>query len=234
MYSNYYYGDSSILYFLLLIVVMVLGFVAQARVNSTYKKYSQVLAASRKSAGDAARELLYRAGSSVTVTQIPGSLTDHFNPRTGVVSLSQSVYPSSSIAALAVAAHEVGHVMQYEEGYAPIRIRNAILPAANFASKASVFIVLMGLLFGSFDLAMAGVYLFLAMLAFQVVTLPVEFNASRRAIAMLTENGYIAESERTGAQKVLRAAAMTYVVAVLSTLVSLLRLWAMADSSRRR
>ncbi|MDD4074852.1 MAG: zinc metallopeptidase [Eubacteriales bacterium] len=221
-------------YFFLLILVMVLGFAAQAGVTNTYKKYSQVLASSRVPAGELARALLRNGGSSVTVNEINGDLTDHFDPRTGVVSLSQSVYPSSSVAALAVAAHEVGHVMQYEEGYLPIKIRNLLLPAASFASKASVFIVLAGVLFGIFDLAMLGVYLFLAMLAFQVVTLPVEFNASRRGIDMLTAGGYVTAEEAPMAKSVLRAAALTYVVAVLSTLVTLLRLFAIANSSRRR
>lgn len=230
-YSPYYYGGGS--WFFLLIAVMLLGIIAQSRVSSTYKKYSQQLASSRVQAGQMARELLQKAGSSVSVTEISGNLTDHFNPKTNVVGLSMSVYPSSSVAALAVAAHEIGHVMQYEEGYTPIRIRNAILPVASFASNASVFIVLGGVLLGSFNLAIAGVYLFCAMLAFQLITLPVEFNASRRGIAMLTEGGYIEESERDGAKKVLRAAAMTYVVAVLSTLVSLLRLMSIANSTRR-
>ncbi len=233
MFYPYYYGGGGG-YFILLLLVMVLGIAAQSRVKSTYKKYSQQLASSRVSAGEMAYALLQKAGSSVSVTQINGDLTDHFNPKTGVVGLSTNVYPSSSVAALAVAAHEIGHVMQYEEDYLPIRIRNSILPVASFASNASVFIVLAGVLFGSFDIAIVGVYLFCAMLAFQIVTLPVEFNASRRAIVMLTEGGYIAESEREGAQKVLRAAAMTYVVAVLSSVVSLLRLLSIANSSRRR
>lgn len=232
MYGNYYYGGGG--WFLPLILVIILGFAAQAGVTNTYKKYSQILASSRVEAGDMARQLLRRAGSDVTVAQIGGNLTDNFNPKTGVVSLSSNVYPSSSVAALAVAAHEIGHVIQYEEGYLPIRVRNAILPVASFASNASVFIVLAGVLFGSFNIAMIGVYLFCAMLAFQIVTLPVEFNASSRGIRMLTEGGYISEEERPGAQKVLRAAAMTYVVAVLSTAVSLLRLMSIANSSRRR
>lgn len=234
MYGNYYYGYGGGSWFFLLILVMILGFAAQAGVTNAYKKYSQVLASSRVEAGDMARQLLSRAGSSVSVTQIGGNLTDNFNPKTGVVSLSTNVYPSSSVAALAVAAHEIGHVMQYEEGYVPIKIRNSILPVASLASNASVFIVLAGVLFGSFDIAMIGVYLFCAMLAFQIVTLPVEFNASSRGIRMLTEGGYISDEEVPGAKKVLRAAALTYVVAVLSTVVSLLRLMAMANSSRRR
>ena len=230
----YYYGYGDGGYFFLLILVMLLGLAAQAGVTNTYKKYSQILASSHIPAGDLARTLLKNGGSSVAVTEINGDLTDHFDPRTGVVGLSQSVYPSSSVAALAVAAHEVGHVMQYEEGYVPIKIRNAILPVASLASRASVFIVIAGVLFGMFNLAMLGVYLFCAMLAFQIVTLPVEFNASRRGIEMLTAGGYITAEEAPGAKSVLRAAALTYVVAVLSTVVTLLRLFAIANSSRRR
>lgn len=231
-YFYYAYGNTS--WLILLLGVMLLGFIAQSRVKSTYNKYSQVLSASRTNAADMARELLQGAGSSVSVAEIRGSLTDHYDPRTGQVGLSSSVYPSSSVGALAVAAHEVGHVMQYEEGYVPIRIRNAILPVANFGSQAAPFIVIVGAVLGSFDLAMVGVYLFCAMLAFQLITLPVEFNASRRGIQLLTEGGYINESERPGAQKVLRAASMTYVVAVLSSLVSLVRLLLIANNSRRR
>jgi len=229
---GYYYGNSG--WIILLLLVTVLGYAAQAGVTKAFNKYSQELSASRISGGEMARELLRKAGSSVTVTEVRGSLTDHYNPRTQQVGLSDNVYPSGSVAALAVAAHEIGHVMQYEEGYVPIRIRNSILPVANLGSKAAPFIVLLGVFLGSFNLAMLGVYLFGAMLLFQVVTLPVEFNASRRGLQMLTEGGYIASNQESGARKVLRAAAFTYVVAVLITLVSMLRLIMIANSSRRR
>ena len=234
MLPYYMYGGNSTTLYVLLIAVLVLGIAAQAALSRAFKRYSQVLARSRVSAADMARNMLRSAGSTVSVSEVSGSLTDHFNPKTGVVGLSGSVYPSASIAALAVAAHEVGHVMQHEEDYVPIKLRNAILPVANLASQASPFIVLAGALLGMFELAMVGVYLFLGMLAFQLVTLPVEFNASRRAVRMLTEGGYIDTQERAGARRVLNAAAMTYVVAALSTVVSLLRLVLMAQNSRRR
>jgi Zn-dependent membrane protease YugP len=230
---GYGLGNSGL--FLLLILVLVLGMAAQAALRRTFNKYSQILARSRISAADMARNMLRDAGSAVAVTEVRGSLTDHFDPKSNTVRLSEDVYPSASIAALAVAAHEIGHVIQYEEEYIPIRIRNAILPVANLGSQAAPFIVLIGALFGMFNLAMVGVYLFLGVLAFQLVTLPVEFNASRRAVRMLTEGGYLEDAGEAGdAKKVLNMAAMTYVVAALATVVTLLRLVMIAQSGRRR
>ena len=232
MYYPYYYSDGGLL--LLALAVMVLGFIAQARVNSAFKKYSQVRASAGIPAVQAAKELLYRGGSAAVVTEVGGSLTDHYNPKTNTVGLSRAVYHETSVAALAIAAHEIGHVMQYEEGYGPIRLRNTLLPVANFGSRAAPFIVLIGVLMGSFGMAMLGVYLFGAMFLFQLFTLPVEFNASRRAIEMLTSGGYLAYEEVPQAKKVLRAAAMTYVVAALASLVNLFRLFLIAKNSRRR
>lgn len=233
-YNNYYGygGDSGLLVAVLL--VFVLGLVAQARVSSTFNKFAKVPAQAGIRAYAVADALLRRAGSSVQVTQVSGSLTDHYDPRSHTVGLSQSVYGESSVAALAVAAHEIGHVMQHEEGYLPIKLRNAVLPVASLGSGAAPWITLLGVVMGSFNLAMIGVWLFLGILLFQFVTLPVEFNASRRALAMLEEGGYLAYDEISGARKVLRAAAMTYVVAALSALVSFLRLFLMAQSTRRR
>lgn len=233
MYGYYGYYSYDLLY-LALIAVFILGLVAQGRVKRTFNTYSRRPSASGIPAGEMARRMLRDGGSGAQVAEIPGSLTDNFNPRTGVVSLSQGVYGSSSIAALAVAAHEIGHVMQHQEGYLPIKLRNAILPAASFGSNAAPFIVILGLLMGSYSLAMAGVWLFAAILLFQLITLPVEFNASRRAIAMLEEGGYISYDQRPEARRVLNAAAMTYVVAALSALISFLRLFLMASSTRRR
>lgn len=218
----------------LVLLVMVLGLIAQSRVNSTFQKYARVGAAARIPAEEMARQLLWQGGSNVQVIRVRGSLTDHYDPRKQTVGLSEAVYGQSSVAALAVAAHEIGHVMQYEEGYALIRLRNFVLPAASLASNAAPWITILGIFLGSFDLAMVGVWLFLAILFFQVVTLPVELNASRRALALLQQGGYLAQDETRGARKVLRAAAMTYVVAVLSALVSFLRLFLMASSARRR
>ncbi len=216
-----------------LLAVLVLGLIVQARVQSTYKKFSKTRASSGIPANEMARQLLQNANSGVSITQVKGYLTDHFNPKTHTVGLSDAVYHSDSIAALAVAAHEIGHVMQYEDDYLPIRIRNAILPVAQIGSSASPFIVILGLMFGSYEVAIAGVILFAAVLLFQLVTLPVEFNASSRAVSMLVGSGFITYDEESSAKKVLRAAAMTYVVAVLSSLVTLPRLLFIARGSRR-
>ncbi|MEL7610723.1 MAG: zinc metallopeptidase [Bacillota bacterium] len=228
----YMMGDQPLL--LALIAVMILGFIAQGGVRRTFARYSQVRSASGRSASEIAGRLLSDAGSGATIARVGGRLTDHYDPRSNVVGLSEQVYDSDSVAALAVAAHEIGHVMQYEQGYVPIRIRNAILPVASFGSQAAPFIVIIGLLMGSFDLAFAGVILFGAVLVFQIVTLPVEFNASHRAIEMLTSGGYLGYDEATGAKRVLRAAAMTYVVAALASAITLLRFLMLANRNRRR
>lgn len=242
-YGNEYYstyrgidGSYSVL-LIAAIAVMVLGIIAQARVQSTFNKYSQTHASSGLTAAEVAQRLLAANGGSVRVAQTPGTLTDNYNPKTGCVSLSQSVYSSTSIAAIAVAAHECGHVMQYESDYAPIKFRNTLLPVANIGARFSYLLVLLGIFMGSFGyiVSMIGVALFAFAFLFQLITLPVELNASTRALDMLTSAGYIDHGEEEGsARKVLRAAAFTYLVAVLSSAVSLLRLLAIANSNRRR
>jgi len=229
-YYGYYGGDG--MWLLLMIVVMILGLIAQSGVRRAYEKYSQMPSRAGVSAHIMAYDLLSNMGSNVHVQPIGGSLTDHFNPKTGVVSLSEGVYDSSSVAALAVAAHEIGHVAQYEGDYFPIRLRNSILPVARFGSSVAPFLVLLGFLFNSYNLAMVGVILFGAMFAFQLATLPVEFNASNRAIDMLLQGGYVSNEESEGARKVLRAAAMTYVVSALASAANLLRLLMLARRSR--
>lgn len=241
---GYMYGADSRL-IIALIAVMVLGFIAQAGVQNTFKKYAKIYPRGGSAypggnlprggipANEVALELLRQGNSNAQLTRVSGQLTDHFNPRTNVVGLSEAVYDDSSISALAVAAHEIGHVMQYQGGYGPIRLRNAVLPVANFGSRIAPFIVIVGLFMGSYDLAIGGVILFSTVLLFQLVTLPVEFNASRRGIEMLEAGGYIEGQETGQARKVLRAAAFTYVVAVLATLVSLVRLLLIARNSRR-
>ena len=231
MYFGYGSGDG--IYIILLLVVMGISFYAQSKVQRTFNQFSQTYVASGMRAEEIAQQLLNRANSTVQIQPVQGSLTDHYDPRSGVVGLSTQVYGQSSIAAIAVAAHEIGHVMQYQEGYAPIRLRNAILPVASIGSYAAPWIVILGLFMGSYNLAMVGVVLFGAMLVFQVVTLPVEFNASSRALRMLEEGNYISYEESDGAKKVLNAAAMTYVWAAVASLISFLRLLAMANRSRR-
>lgn len=217
-----------------LLAVLVLSFVAQSGVQRTFKKYAQVPASRNLPAWRVAEELLHNGNSTVQVTSVGGNLTDHFDPRSNIVGLSQAVYNDASVAAVAVAAHEIGHVMQYEEGYLPIKLRNAILPAANFGSMAAPWIVILGLFMSNYKLAMIGVILFGAMLLFQVVTLPVELDASRRGIEMLQSGGFLSYDETPQAKAVLRAAAFTYVVAALASLVTFLRLLSIANSSRRR
>ncbi|MBO4562577.1 MAG: zinc metallopeptidase, partial [Clostridia bacterium] len=170
------------------------------------------------------------------VAPTAGTLTDNYNPQTGCVSLSQSVYSSTSVAAIAVAAHECGHVMQYESEYGAIRFRNSLLPIANIGARFSYLLVLLGLFMGAlgYYVSLIGVALFAFALIFQLLTLPIELNASNRALDMLTSGGYIARGEEEdAARKVLRAAAFTYVVAVLSSAISFLRLLAIANSGRR-
>lgn len=233
MYGSYYGYSSYDILFFGVIVVFILGIWAQSRVKRIYREYSSVGAASGISAAQMAACILRQNGSSVQIAQIQGTLTDNYNPRTGVVSLSQGVYGSSSVAALAIAAHELGHVMQHETEYLPIKIRNMVLPVASIGSSAAPYITILGVIMGSYNLAMLGVWLFLAMLIFQVVTLPVELNASSRGLNMLMDGGYISSDQQSSARKVLSAAAATYVVAALSTLISFLRLLTMAKNTRR-
>lgn len=224
----------SLLYFALLIL-MVVSLFAQGRVQRVFQKYANEPAASGKTAESVAYELLARYGAgNVRIEPVSGALTDHYNPKTNVVGLSQAVYGERSVSALAVAAHEIGHVLQHEEGYLPIRIRNAVLPAASIGSNLAPWIVILGLFLGSYNLSMVGVVLFGAVLVFQLATLPAELNASSRALRMLEDGGYVDYSQSDDAKKVLRAAAMTYVLATLAALVSFLRLYSIAASSRRR
>ena len=226
--------DSYAVYILAIFAVTILGLIAQSSVKSTYKKYSCKSSGTSIPAYRVAQDIIQRNGLGVGLTQVSGSLTDHYNPKTEVVGLSQAVYNSDSVAAYAVMAHELGHVMQHRDSYIPIKIRNAILPVAQLGSSAAPYIVIIGLILNSGTLAMIGVYLFAAVFLFQLVTLPVEFNASNRAIELLSEGGYIMRDNTSGAKKVLRAAASTYVVSTLATLVSLLRLLALAKRSNRR
>lgn len=219
------------------VVIMIVGMIAQARVKSVFNKYAQVPSSCGRTAAEVAEQLLRSNGSSVQIARTKGSLTDNYNPRTGCVSLSESVYSSRSVAAIAVAAHECGHVMQYEQGYSAIRFRNFLLPAANFGSRFSYILVILGLFMGSFGyyVSLVGVALFAFALLFQLITLPVEVNASRRALDMLTSAGCITGSEEeTAARKVLRAAAFTYFIAALAAAVSFFRLLLIANSGRRR
>lgn len=223
MYDPYFsYASESLLYIAVLIVA-VLGMVASLKVQSTFKKYSTMPARCGLRANDVARRLLYEGGSSATLSPVSGSLTDHYDPTKNAVGLSESVYNSTSVAALAVAAHEIGHVMQHQDGYTPIKVRNALLPVARIGSTVGPWLVIIGIMMGAFNLASIGAGLYFGILAFQLVTLPVEFNASHRALETLEGEHILEDEEMAGARKVLRAAALTYVAALLSSLLQLLR-----------
>lgn len=211
--------------YLLLIPGLILGLWAQHRVNSTYREYGKVETALGRPAWEVAQDLLRRNGNAVVrIGRIHGQLTDHYDPAKEVLNLSDGVYGSSSVAALGVAAHEAGHAMQKQEGYAPLKLRTAAVPIVNFGSSAATPLFVLGLIFSWQPLVYVGIALFSLSVIFALITLPVEFDASRRAVRMLTEGGYVTESERAGVKAVLNAAALTYVASAVASLLSLLRL----------
>lgn len=212
-------------YILFVIPALLLTVWAQINVNSTYRKYAQVYSRRGLTAAEAARAILNRNGlSNVAVGHVSGRLTDHYDPRTNEIHLSDSTYSSMSVAAIGVAAHEAGHAIQHAVGYAPIRVRNFLVPSVQFASQAAIPLFIIGMIFNSGFLMDAGIWFFVAAVAFQLITLPVEFNASGRAIAILDQGGILESDEVAGAKRVLRAAAMTYVAAAAMALAQLLRL----------
>ena len=228
-YGMYGYGygyrlDPTI--FLVLIGVL-LSLWAQNRVNSTFARYSRVRSFSGMTGAEAARRLLNAQGIyDVTVQPVSGKLTDHYDPRTKVVKLSDSVYNATSVAAIGVAAHECGHAMQHNEGYGPLRFRSALVPVANFGSQLSWPMILLGILFGGLGspLVQVGILMFSLAVLFQLVTLPVELDASRRALQTIQQNGLLTADEYPMAKKTLTAAALTYVAALATSLAQLLRL----------
>ena len=228
--------------YLLLIVAVLISLYAQLKVSLTYRKYSSVPAGAGKSASVVARELLDGAGlTSVRIERVGGSLTDHYDPRSNTLRLSDSTYDNGSAAAVGVAAHEVGHAIQHAEGYLPIVIRGKLVPVTNFASRASWIFILIGVLLSAFAgaagefgmyILYAGILLFAVTTLFQLVTLPCEFNASHRALVRLRETGDYSSAELVGARRVLSAAALTYVAALAVSLLQLLRLIAMFAGNR--
>ncbi len=218
---------------LIMIPGMLLGLVVQFVLQSTYKKYAKVVSSTGLTGYGAARKILDEAGLfNVPIECIHGELTDHFDPRSNVLRLSQGVYNSSSVAAIGVAAHECGHAIQYSEKYAPMKLRGALVRVTNFSSSASVWMVLLGLLLGVPQIAWVGLILFLTVVFFQLVTLPVEFNASRRAVKIL--DGVMVTEELNGVKKVLSAAAMTYVASFITALLQVFRLLLIIGGGRRR
>ena len=221
----------------LLLPAIILGMVAQGRINHVYTKYAAISSRPGWTAAQVARDLLDRNGLhnvQVQRTDRPG-LSDHFDPRANVLRLSQGVHSSGSIAAIGIAAHEVGHAIQMSRSYFPLAARNSILPVVKVSSHAAWPLFFTGLIFASDELAIVGVALFGFTVIFQLITLPVEFNASKRAITSIADIGYLAPDEVHGAREVLNAAALTYVAAALMSVMQLLRfLSIMRGSSRRR
>lgn len=226
----YWIYDST---YILVIIAAIISLIASARVKSTYAKYNRVLSSRGITAEEVAQQILYGAGiSQVPVTRVAGNLTDHYDPRSQTLALSQTVYGSRSVAAIGVAAHECGHAIQDAENYGPIRLRNSIVPVVNFGSKLSWPLMLLGLLFAFDPLVLAGIWMFSLVVIFQLITLPVEFNASRRAMRVLEDRGILGSEELKGARKVLSAAAMTYVAAAVGSLLQLARLLLIRNSRR--
>jgi len=220
-----YFGDPT---FILAIPALILAFYAQAKVKGAYAKYSKVLASSRISGAEAAHQLLQTAGAGeVRIEQTPGQLTDHYDPRKKVLRLSQGVHDSSSIAALGIAAHETGHALQHHAHYQPMALRAVIYPVASLGSTLAFPVFLAGFFFGgksSLMLMNIGILLFAGAVVFSLVTLPVEFNASKRALALLEQRRFLTPDEMVGARKVLSAAALTYVASTAMAAIQLLRL----------
>lgn len=235
---GYYYDPT----YILVLIGAVLCMLASSRVNSTYRKYSRVRAKGGMTGAEAAYRILQMSGiRDVQIQHVSGDLTDHYDPSKKVLRLSDSVYDSRSVAAIGVAAHECGHALQHKEGYFPMKLRSALVPAANLGSKLGLPLVLLGLVLGIgfelpgggyFSLAQIGIWVFTLAVAFQIVTLPVEFNASGRALRMLGDYGIMNEDEVDDCKHVLGAAALTYVAAAASSILQLLRLVML--SGRRR
>lgn len=227
----YFYGYDPT--YILVIIAFLLSIFASMGVKGTFSKYSTVSNMRGMTGCDAARSILDRNGLyNVRIEHVAGDLTDHYDPRSNVIRLSDATYNSNSVAAIGVAAHEAGHAVQHATDYTPIKIRNAFVPVANIGSTLSMPLFFLGIFLGIYNLAIAGAVLFSAVLAFQLITLPVEFNASRRALAVLDSTGMLSETEVKQAGKVLKAAAMTYVAAVAATALQLLRLLMIANRRR--
>lgn len=235
----YYYGFD-MFYVILVLPCIIFSLWASARVNSTFKKYSVQYSRRRITGAEAAQRVLHANGvHDVRIERVAGNLTDHYDPKTNVIRLSDSVYNSTSTAAIGVACHEAGHAVQYAQEYAPIKLRAAIIPITNIGSKLAMPLILIGLLLtfletASFFFVYAGIACFGLSLVFQLVTLPVEFNASRRAMDAIANTDILTSEEHVGARKTLSAAAMTYVAATAVALAQLLRLLIIFGRRRRR
>ena len=223
-YYGYYYGIDWT--YILVLLGAVLSLLASAKVNSTFNKYKRIRSASGMTGAEAAERILHQNGIyDVGIEHISGNLTDHYDPRSKMLRLSDATYSSTSVAAIGVAAHECGHALQHKEEYAPLKLRTAIVPAANIGSRLGIPIILLGVILGSSSLLInIGIWVFSLAVLFQIVTLPVEFNASSRALHMVEQYGILGSNEVVHTKKVLSAAAMTYVAAAASSILQLLRL----------
>ena len=234
MFFGWFYYDWTIL---IVLPAMLFSLWAQFKVNSTFERYSREMTRSGKSAAEAARAMLFANGlTSVAIKRVSGHLSDHYNPRDKTLYLSESVHDSCSAAAIGVACHEAGHAIQDAKAYGPLKLRMAIIPVCNFGSKLAFPLFLIGMLFaGDFGWAfmVAGIACFSLATLFQLVTLPVEFDASRRALEGMRDSGMFYQDELNASRRVLSAAAMTYVAALASSLLSLLRLMVIASGRRR-
>ena len=231
-YYGYYFDPT----YILIIIAAIISLIAQWRVNSAFSKYSRVASMSGMTGAQAARMILQSNGiNDVSVQRISGKLTDHYNPSTKVLNLSESVYGSTSVAAIGVAAHECGHAIQHARGYFPLSLRTALVPVANIGSQLSwVFIIVGAILSFNQTLITIGIIMFSAAVLFQLVTLPVEFNASARALEQLESNGILYRDEVSQTRKVLSAAALTYVAAAATAILQLLRLISLFGGRGRR
>ena len=231
---GYYYWDPT---YILVVIGAVICMIASARVKGTFNKYSQLRSMSGMNGAQVAQRVLQAAGIyDVQVRHVSGSLTDHYDPRTKTVNLSDPVYNATSVAALGVAAHECGHAIQHTKSYAPLSIRSALVPIANFGSMLAWPVILIGLLFNTRSSGLIidiGILLFSAAVLFQLVTLPVEFDASRRALVMLRTQGILADDELRYTRRVLKSAALTYVASAAAAILQLLRIILITNGRRR-
>lgn len=226
----FYYFDPT---YALVLLGVILSLAASANVNGSFRKYSRILTRRGIRAEQAADMILRNAGIfDVTIQPVSGNLTDHYDPRSKTLRLSESVYGSSSVSAIGVAAHECGHAIQHAKGYVPLKLRSSLVPIVNFASRISMPLILIGLILGYLGLTQLGILLFASVLVFQLVTLPVEFNASARAVRILDSANILYDDEVGSARKVLRAAALTYVASVIATALQLFRLILLANRRR--
>jgi len=234
MYSGYGYGSGTMIGLILVLVAMGISMLCQARIKSAYAKWRKVRNSRGITGAQVAREILDANNmQDVPVMMVDGELSDHYDPTSRTVSLSKDIYNGASIAAVAVAAHECGHAIQHETHYAPLSIRSALVPVCNIGSSAGYVAVMIGLIFGLTSIAWVGFILELSILAFQLVTLPVEFDASRRGLAILRAN-YLSTDEYPGARSMLTAAALTYVASMFVTLMSMIRLFLIIAGRSRR